>query len=77
MKPIVETERLRLREFSQTDLDELAAMVADADQMTFYPRPKTRGEASAWIDRNLDLYERYGFQPVEEKDGTVTMKAQL
>jgi predicted N-acetyltransferase YhbS len=23
------------------------------------------------------LYERYGFQPVEEKDGTVTMKADL
>jgi GNAT superfamily N-acetyltransferase len=23
------------------------------------------------------LYERYGFQPVEEKDGTVTMKAEL
>ena len=23
------------------------------------------------------LYERYGFQPVEEKDGTVTMKASL
>ena len=61
MKPIVETARLRLREFGQSDLDELAAMVADADQMTFYPRPKTRDEASAWIDRNLELYERYGF----------------
>jgi GNAT superfamily N-acetyltransferase len=23
------------------------------------------------------LYERYGFRPVEEKDGTVTMKAEL
>jgi predicted N-acetyltransferase YhbS len=23
------------------------------------------------------LYERYGFRPVEEKDGTVTMKANL
>ncbi len=23
------------------------------------------------------LYERYGFRPVEEKDGTVTMKADL
>jgi predicted N-acetyltransferase YhbS len=23
------------------------------------------------------LYERYGFRPVEEKDGTVTMRADL
>ena len=61
MQPIVETERLRLREFGCADLDELAAMVADADQMTFYPRPKTRAEASAWISRNLELYEQFGF----------------
>jgi RimJ/RimL family protein N-acetyltransferase len=61
MRPIVETERLKLREFGHADLDELAAMVADADQMTFYPRPKTRGEASEWISRNLAYYEDYGF----------------
>jgi RimJ/RimL family protein N-acetyltransferase len=57
----LETERLRLREFRDDDLDELAAMVADEDQMTFYPRPKTRAEASAWISRNLALYEEHGF----------------
>ena len=61
MKPILETERLKLREFSQDDLDDLAAMVADEDQMRFYPRPKTRDEASAWISRNLVLYNEYGF----------------
>jgi uncharacterized protein (DUF2252 family)/RimJ/RimL family protein N-acetyltransferase len=61
MKPIVETERLRLGEFGHADIDELAAMVADADQMTFYPRPRTRAEASEWLGRNLDFYERYGF----------------
>ena len=58
--PIVETARLRLREFRHDDLDELAAMVADRDQMTFYPRPKTRAEAAAWISRNLALYEQCG-----------------
>jgi hypothetical protein len=36
-------------------------MVADEDQMRFYPRPKTRDEASAWISRNLVLYKEYGF----------------
>jgi len=59
--PILETQRLKLREFSEDDLDDLAAMVADEDQMTFYPRPKTRAEASAWISRNLVQYKKYGF----------------
>jgi RimJ/RimL family protein N-acetyltransferase len=59
--PILETARLRLREFRRDDLDELAAMVADRDQMTFYPRPKTRAEAAAWIGWNLALYEQCGF----------------
>jgi RimJ/RimL family protein N-acetyltransferase len=52
---------LKLREFGQDDLDDLAAMVADAEQMTFYPRPRTRDEASAWLNRNLALYEEHGF----------------
>ena len=60
-RPVLETDRLVLREFTPSDLDELAAMVADEEQMTFYPRPKTRDEASAWIDRNLALYEECGF----------------
>lgn len=57
----LETERLRLREFRRDDLDDLAAMVADQDQMTFYPRVRTRAEASEWIGKNLALYERSGF----------------
>jgi RimJ/RimL family protein N-acetyltransferase len=61
MRPICETERLTLREFRDDDLDELAAMVADEAQMTFYPRARTRDEASAWISRNLALYEKHGF----------------
>jgi Acetyltransferases, including N-acetylases of ribosomal proteins len=61
MTAILETRRLRLREFHPDDLDKLAAMVADEEQMRFYPRPKTRDEARAWIGRNLSLYEEYGF----------------
>jgi RimJ/RimL family protein N-acetyltransferase len=56
-----ETQRLKLREFSQDDLDDLEALVADEEQMGFYPRPKTRDEASGWINRNLALYNEYGF----------------
>ena len=36
-------------------------MVGDAEQMTFYPRPRTRDEASAWIRRNRAFYEEHGF----------------
>jgi RimJ/RimL family protein N-acetyltransferase len=57
----VRTARLSLRRFARDDLDELAAMVADPDQMRFYPRPKTRDEAAAWIERNLGLYESHGY----------------
>ena len=71
MTAILETERLRLREFRAGDLDELAAMVADQEQMRFYPGIRTRAEASAWISRNRSLYEAhgYGFWLVELADG--------
>jgi RimJ/RimL family protein N-acetyltransferase len=52
---------LRLREFRNSDLDILAAMVGDTEQMRFYPRPKTRAEASAWITRNRALYRERGY----------------
>ena len=58
---ILKTQRLRSREFAAEDLDVLATMVADQQQMRFYPRRRTRDEALAWIGRNLRLYEEYGF----------------
>jgi RimJ/RimL family protein N-acetyltransferase len=61
MTTILETERVRLRECRSADLDVLAAMMADKDQMSLYPRPRTREETQAWIDRNLDLYKNRGF----------------
>jgi RimJ/RimL family protein N-acetyltransferase len=57
----VQLERLRLREFCQDDLDDLAAMVADPNQMTFYERPRTWEEASGWLARDLAFYEENGF----------------
>lgn len=61
MTVILETARIRLREYRHDDLDDLAAMFADEEHMRFYPRPKTRDEALAWIDWNLGLYEKHGF----------------
>lgn len=64
---ILETPRLRLREFADEDLDELAAMVGDAEQMRFYPRTRSRSDAAAWIVRNLRFYTQsgYGFWLIE------------
>ena len=53
--------RPQLRQFRESDLDALAAMVGDAQQMTFYPRAKTRLEALTWLRRNRSLYQEHGF----------------
>ena len=46
MRTVLETQRMRLREFTHDDLDHLAAMFADKAHMRFYSRPKTRDEGS-------------------------------
>ena len=56
-----ETPRLRLRRLRLSDIDAVAAMVADPEQMRFYPRPKSRDEVAAWLAWNLELYEEHGF----------------
>jgi RimJ/RimL family protein N-acetyltransferase len=61
MATILETTRLRLREYTKRDVEELAAMFGDEETMRFYPRPKTRDEALAWIEWNLRLYSERGF----------------
>jgi RimJ/RimL family protein N-acetyltransferase len=60
MDPILVTSRLLLREMSRDDLDFVAAMLADPDVMRFYPRPYSREEAAAWVDRQRDRYARHG-----------------
>jgi RimJ/RimL family protein N-acetyltransferase len=61
MAPILETERLRLREFARDDLDDLAAMFADPEQMSFYPQTRTRVEAAEWLARHLNMYADCGY----------------
>jgi RimJ/RimL family protein N-acetyltransferase len=36
-------------------------MMADSEQMRFYPSTRSRDEASAWIERNIALYLSHGF----------------
>jgi RimJ/RimL family protein N-acetyltransferase len=61
MTTILATQRLRLRKFTSADLAPIAKMMAGTEQMGYYPRPRTKAEASAWIDRNLGLYDSLGF----------------
>jgi RimJ/RimL family protein N-acetyltransferase len=58
---VSETSRLRFRRLRSSDIDEVAAMVADPEQMRFYPRTKGRQEVGEWLAWNLALYEEHGF----------------
>jgi RimJ/RimL family protein N-acetyltransferase len=55
------TARLTLREMTDADLDDMAALLADEEVMRYYPRPKTRSEAQDWITRNRRRYRDHGF----------------
>jgi RimJ/RimL family protein N-acetyltransferase len=56
-----ETPGLRLRRLRLSDIDDVAALVADPEQMRFYPRTKSRHEVDGWLAWNLRLYEENGF----------------
>jgi RimJ/RimL family protein N-acetyltransferase len=62
---------LNFRQMTMDDLDAMAALLGDADVMRFYPRPKTRAEARAWIEWTLGNYARDGFGlwVIEDPDG--------
>lgn len=55
------TARLRFRRMSPADLDDMAALLGDPEVMRFYPAPKTREQAAAWIAWNEDNYARHGY----------------
>ena len=57
---ILETDRLRLREFQPEDLDALGEILGDAETMRFYPAPLDRGGVADWIERNRRRYEKDG-----------------
>ncbi len=55
----------------RSDLDAMAELLGDPDVMRFYPAPKTRDEAAAWIAWNQANYAEhgYGLWVVETLDG--------
>lgn len=57
---ILETSRLRLREFVEQDVDALAAVLSDPVAMQWYPAPFDRSTVEGWIARNINRYRRDG-----------------
>src|SRR5205823_4258037 len=59
--PILETERLLLRELQPSDIDGLAEVLSDPVAMRFYPAPFDRDGVAAWIGRAQASYSQHGF----------------
>lgn len=55
------TERLRLREYTQDDFDDLKEILTDEETMRFYPKPYDLDGVQRWLDWSMDNYRRYGF----------------
>ncbi len=77
MSTVLRTSRVALREFTHADLDQLAAMMADKDQMWLYPRPRTQDETHVWIDCTIEHYRSHGYgfwlmESVEDGEFLVT-----
>jgi RimJ/RimL family protein N-acetyltransferase len=74
MDPIVtelETRRLRLRAWRESDREPFAAMNADPEVMRFFPAPLTRAQSDALVDRILAGFAArgHGLWAVEVRDG--------
>lgn len=60
MNYIIETEKLGLREFTMEDLKVWHAILSDSETMKYYPKPFDEEKTKSWIERNLNLYKKYG-----------------
>ena len=58
---IIETGRLILREMTEDDFDALYAVLADSDNMKYYPHSFDEDRVRGWIRRNIERYKVFGF----------------
>ncbi len=61
MKPILETERLLLRELTPDDFDAMFEIFGDAETMLYYPRPYDRAMLEAALQRQFKSYADNGY----------------
>ena len=58
---ILETERLRLREYTAADFDALYEILSDAETMKYYPKPYDAAGVERWIRWCVGSYAENGF----------------
>lgn len=57
----IETDHLILRDMTENDRDALAAILADAETMKYYPRPYDEAGVRRWLDWTFENYRKHGF----------------
>jgi RimJ/RimL family protein N-acetyltransferase len=60
VEPVLETERMTLRRMDISDVDDLMGIFSDPVAMRYYPGTKSRSEAEAWVQNQLDRYRDHG-----------------
>lgn len=58
---ILQTQRLILREYTQSDFDPLYNILSDPVTMQHYPKPYDEKGTQRWLDWNFSNYKTYGF----------------
>ncbi|WP_421722883.1 GNAT family N-acetyltransferase [Bauldia sp.] len=58
---MIETERLRLRQWRDADRAPFAAMNADRDVMAYFPEPYTRARSDSFVDSQMAHIEAHGW----------------
>lgn len=61
-KNYIETDRLIIREMTQSDYDALCRILCDEDVMyAAYGSAFDQDEVQGWLDRHLERYKKFGF----------------
>ena len=59
--PVLQTQRLTLRQFELEDVDALATILSDRETMRYYPAPFDHAGVADWIQRNRTRYANDGY----------------
>ncbi len=58
---ILESERIRFREYTMEDFDALYEILSDPETMAHYPKPYDESGVRRWLKWSMDNYAQYGF----------------
>lgn len=58
---IIETERLILRQWKESDRKIFSELNADPENMKFFPRPFNEEESHSFIDKTIEIIDRDGY----------------